>query len=403
MGMVFLAYDVPSGRQLHGKSLVDLVDSRTFFVYNSRYTPDGSHLYGLLYTRDRQELAVHFFNLQRGIVEPAVAIPFQPLISPLPVQQAASHDGRLLYVLSSLTRELAIVDLEQRKLRSIVPLDMGILAHQLTDPVYFPDSPMQLSPDGRWLYAIGVTSDGIPARRSGVWVIDVATLSIAGHWFTESEPAELVLSGDGRSLYVREDRATSSNDRSSVYWTLNAETGFVQSQLPAVQARSSLATLASLYSDVFGLSPAIAGLPPADRPVSAPLAGMQVAVDSQKSTLGDRTAIEVRFVDPLSGVDVQPEGSSVRYQQPLAVQALFTMEDSEFDLILDLGPASFARYRGVVTLPVTGEWSITVIARWSSEALDDLSRVVPGSVTVTSLTATPGTIISGFSNYFQAR
>lgn len=54
--MIFMAYSVPGGERVHGRTLADKPDSRAFFLYASRLTPDNDYLYGVDYTNATHEL-----------------------------------------------------------------------------------------------------------------------------------------------------------------------------------------------------------------------------------------------------------------------------------------------------------------------------------------------------------
>jgi hypothetical protein len=68
----------------------------------------------------------------------------------------------------------------------------------------FLDPGIIASPDGRRVYAIGVTgsSDPGPGGSTGIYVFDASTLEVLGHWPPTADFTSIAVSADGRYLYA---------------------------------------------------------------------------------------------------------------------------------------------------------------------------------------------------------
>lgn len=378
--MIFMAYSVPAGERVHGRTLADKPDSRAFFLYESRLTPDNDYLYGVDYTNATGELAVHFLNLPAGRLEPRLLLPFEPVADPLPYQQVASHDGRWLYVLSPASRQVAVVDLINRELTGVVPLNMGgNYAGATVATSYFPSRQMQLSPDGRTLYALGAgVSPG--TSPSGIWVIDVPTWTLSEIWIPDIPVARLIVFGE-HELYASLPPNIELDDADQPASSVHLASFETFSE----NAPDALETLASLYRQVYGRSPSVEGRAPGVASDFYPSATMSVVVDDLRLEPGERAEIDVRFVNPLTDVPVfeGPDESGTRYTPPDGVRAVLTSAGEE--ILLELGKASYGWYRGSVVLPSAGEWNLTLIARWSGDVPDQRRLTYPSPIQVQGL------------------
>lgn len=358
--MVYLSYSA-DGERLHAKTLTDLAASRIFFLYSARLTPDGRWLYGIEYTQSRREVAVHFFDLLHGVVDRRVVVPFQPRANPMTYQYATSHDGSRLYILSHVTREVAIVDLREHRLEALIPLDATMPGSETIDTVYIADERMQLSPDGRHIYAIAPSTDG-SSRPAGIWEIDVRTWQVTRRLAPERVPQALLLGEDGRTLFIHEGRATTSRTTTS-YWSLDLETGSLQRFLPDLTGRVELTSPTQLYKDVYGRSPAVDDRVPTDLPPGPTLAGMEFDVEPERIASGEHVDLEVRFIDPFSGESATTD-PDLRYVPPASVQIMLEQQAGGQVVVVDLGQVGPARYAGTAQLGGDGWWTVRAVVTW---------------------------------------
>jgi hypothetical protein len=244
-----------------------------YSIDQSKVTADGRSRYRVTFS-GAGSLAVLFFDLANGTVQPSLALPFSGSPGdPPPFEQSVSHDGRQLYVLAPTLGQLAIVDLTTRRLERIVSLGNAVpgtpTASDARSPLarlwdglrglvveeaaaktgLLPD--MQVSPDGRWLYAIDIAGQGEAAHTAGILVIDTATWTIIKHWQSEQEPGALSLGADGRYLYVQ--LLPAAGQDGSIVRVLDTATGQTVFETPL--SIWQLNSLADLYREDYGRSP----------------------------------------------------------------------------------------------------------------------------------------------------
>ena len=358
--ITFLAYEVPGGRKLHGRILFDLPDSRTFFLYESQLIAGSETLFGVEHTNFYQQIAVHTFDLGGGRLEPRLAIPFQPVANPLPYQQAVSHDGHWLYVLSSAGLEVAVFNLFDQSLAGIVPLDPGVLAGQEIGPSYPQSRAMQISPDGRRIYAEGT----LAGAASGIWVIDATSWTIIDHWLPEFRPAEILLSGDGRTLYARVVSGAGGPFSGNALVAVDTASGaFETIDIPWAD-RFSLESISTLFRRTYASSPAVDGQRQESLSSSEPLAAAQVSVSPSDDVVGSTITVDVRFSHPLTGEAVVEGAAGARYEPPDGVRATWTLDNGDESFILELARVGYGRYQGFVQLDQSGKWSLRVDIDW---------------------------------------
>ena len=194
-------------------------DGQHYFP-SGRMTPDSHTLYtvGGWLSSSNGGLELQFFDLTSGTLLPSLELPFQSNGEFLDTEQATSADGRTLYVLSPTVNELAIVDVQSRSVTKTVPIKglatgsrsliariASVVRNWIVQPTaakFYFSGDMQLSPDGKRLYAVNVTGSGIEATPSGVIAIDTTTGNVVNHWMSDAQINYLQLGGDGFSLYA---------------------------------------------------------------------------------------------------------------------------------------------------------------------------------------------------------
>lgn len=392
MQLAFFGFQLPDGEQIHGKSLIEADGNRVFYLYQGNVTADGRSMYGLTHNGNSATLAVQFFDLSSATTQPPQPIRFRVEGSQLPIHEATSHDGRWLYVFSPLSAEVAIVDLQTRELLGIIPLDVQLDSGAGLAAAYPRDNTMQVSPDGSRLYAIGASTDG-GSTTSGVWVIDTATWALTEHWLPESKPDRILLSGDGAMLYLHEQGSPMGAASEGMLWALDTATG---SQVQTTELSSlpeaveiQLQSLFSIYRQQYGRSPGLEDVQPEDNRAFTSLPAMEATMNPLSIRVGEPVTIDVRFIDPLSQEPLVEGRSDGRYQPSNGVRAVLTNSSGEAgDIILELGRAGYAEYRGTVVIPGPGDWTLSIVNDGSSP--QTAGRLVTTNATVEVQRIPPG-------------
>jgi WD40 repeat protein len=192
------------------------------------------------------------------------------------VEYALSHDGRRLYALSPYDGQIAVIDLERLEIVTFASLEdetppasqvEGLDREEL--PPFYAQHPMALSPDGRYLYALGTLYPLTGGYTPGIWKIDTSTWTIVdeaapgGGWSTLS----IHSNGDGSELYVSLGLRGPSSDGEYVLEspgmlavdtaTLDDRTGLID-----LGGYVVVGTLADVYRDFHGRSPTVDGVAP---------------------------------------------------------------------------------------------------------------------------------------------
>jgi DNA-directed RNA polymerase specialized sigma24 family protein len=392
MHISFYGYEVRTGREVHGKTFVEADDRRVFYIYQGHVTADGRSLYGVTYRSNTGALSVQFFDLATATVQPALRVPFSVEGSREPVQEAVSHDGRWLYIFSPLAVEIAIVDLEQRRLHGVIPLDVQLASGTTLGSANLTRNTMQISPDGSRIYAIS-SAFSRAMTGSGVWVIDTASWQLTGHWLPESAPVQILLNGDGSILYLHERSPSIGAVAHGEVLAIDTSTGqqLFREDLRFLSdtAEIQLESLAGLYRKQYGLSPVVADTRTVDNRAFTSLPAIDAAVTPMEIQAGAQVRIEVRFIHPLSGNLLAGDQDDVRFQSPPGLRAVLSdgSRDSR-DIIVELGRRGYAEYHGSVTVDIPGLWSLSLVNDWSEGAA--LNQLVSTRATVKVISPRPG-------------
>jgi hypothetical protein len=264
-------FRLPDGQEVYRRLAITPQDPSIRFAQESRFTPDGRALYQLSRRDNGARLAIDFLDLAQGTVGAPLDLPFRygPEGNAVSFEQAASHDGRTLYVLAPALGQLAIVDLAGRRVVEVVELDRGsyaaarpsadarlwglvrgLVVQDVAAAMFF-EGRMQLSPDGSRLYAIGMIGQAPEARPFGVWVIDTASWRVVERWLPGIAPRKVLLSQDGRTLYVQH----SPEEVGGNYGLRALDTGTGHEIFATNEAVTAVYTLADLYRERYGKSP----------------------------------------------------------------------------------------------------------------------------------------------------
>lgn len=376
---------LPVGQLERHLALTDQNGAPVYF-WSGRLAGDGHTLYDLAYTGNATGLAITFLDLQTGTVQPPLDFPFAGT-GELAYEQGLSPDGRLLYVLAPTLKELAIVDLERRGILRTVPVDTGAvtaarpsLLARVGDALrglfvrsaaakFYVLGTMQLSPDGKLMYAVGVKGD--EAIPNGVWVINTATWQVVAHWLTSTTPSQILLAAGGQ-LYVQTYEQAGGTLR-----VLDATTGAEVFTMPAQSAY----LLPALYQERYGRSPGGSEVAAAQASDLTPFASLTASVSPKSILSGDRVTVEARFVDPRSGATVVPGPGNLRYDTPDRVIATFSRGSSrDDDVTATLAPVGYGVFRGTAALTGYGAWDLVVNAERANAP--GSRATVQGAITV---------------------
>jgi len=390
---LFIRLRLPDGQEIQRFPIAQ-TGSTAFYSLDGPMTPDGHTLYQLAYGDSPTHLVLRFFDLQHGAALPAIDLPFRGNEEFLAYEQAISHDGQRLFVLAPTLRALVIVNLTTRRIEDQVQITTtptasgGITSlvarlFGMVRGVFVQDvaakgpllGAMQLSPDGRTLYAVGATGQSHTAQARGIWVLDTAGWRVTKEWLPDASPSDLLLSGDGSYLTVWDGRGgirtldTASGNE--VFATAGGGSGY-----------GSLFSLVERYRERHGKSPNT-GASARDLRILPPFAALTASVNRTTIVAGDTVTVTARFTDPATGTPVNPEMTSARYTPPASVIASFCRNSqSGCGAPVPLTSAGFGRYRGALPLTDAGSWSLRVLADWGRDDTPNRQALIENAVTV---------------------
>ncbi|MDQ3548679.1 MAG: hypothetical protein M3439_07640 [Chloroflexota bacterium] len=358
-----------------------------FYPRDAGRAPDGRTLYSVNGGYYNDPLRVEFFDLDSSTLSDRVELDFGAGFE-ISQQTTVSADGRLLYIFDSTSGKLATVDLVAQRLVGTATVDMsivqasggsllgraldavsGMFVQDAAAKINFAGS-MQLSPDGRRLYAVGITGrDEVP---NGVLVIDTATWQVVEHWLSGQHPVQLITGGSGRYLYAMTVAwANQGESGMRIIDTATGEEVVVSDELRDAGSPYNTYSVAEIYRDAWGVSPAIAGVDPDDLSVATrtdPFAKMSVSVSAETTVAGGPVTVELRYLDPKTGEPIAEDTDGVRFDEPGHVRALMSKNNSNAtEQTIVLARSEYGVYHGAAILPSAGAWTIQVIAEREGE------------------------------------
>ena len=390
---LFLRFRLPDGQETQRLPITQTTDAAFYFL-SSPIAPDGRTLYQLSYGSSPTSLVLRFFDFQQAAALPPLALPFAEKEDFLAYEQAISHDGQRLYVLVPTQRALYVVNLMTRRIEEQVQVDTSAVekgkvgnatlfgrVFSTVRGLFVRDvgakgpllGAMQLSPDGRTLYAAGATGQSHATQSQGIWLIDTRTWHVTKQWLPDASPTALLLSADGKSLSIQADRGgirtldtASGNEVGSVGGTAN---GFLYSLPERYRAR-------------YGKSPGM-NVRPRDIQTAPPFATLAASVDRATIVAGDTVTIGAQFMDPNSGAPISPSLSSARYEPPATVTALLCRYGpNDCGQPTSLMSVGYGQYRGNITPAEAGNWSLQVLATWNRDDVPNRQARMENAVTV---------------------
>jgi hypothetical protein len=308
--------------------------------------------------------------------------------------QAISHDGQRLYILVPTQRALYVVNLMTRRIDEQVQVDTSAIGKEKVGSatlfgrvfgtvrgLFVRDvrakgpllGAMQLSPDGRTLYAVGATGQSHATQSQGIWLIDTRTWHVTKQWLPNASPTALLLSADGKSLSIQTDRGGIR--------TLDTASGNEVGTIGGT-ASGFLYSLPDRYRARYGKSPET-NAPPRDIQAVPPFATLAASVDRPTIVAGDSVTIGAQFMDPNSDAPISHALSSARYEPPATVTAfLCGSNGSACGQPTSLVSVGYGQYRGNVTPAESGNWSLQVLATWNRDDVPNRQARVENAVTV---------------------
>jgi YVTN family beta-propeller protein len=197
-----------------GKIVARVALEETF--YGLAFSPDGSRVFA----SGAGSETVHRFAFQDGLFSGHQALRVRPAAERGVVSGIAAGAGaRWLYVTELFGMAVTAIDLETGRAGWSLPLAPGSVSTDLSRTQVSTNADLaaiekrfaadqeQIAPDAPWPYA--VVADELHGRlyvslwgRSEVAVIDLASRSVQARWATGEHPNEMLLSANGKVLYV---------------------------------------------------------------------------------------------------------------------------------------------------------------------------------------------------------
>jgi DNA-directed RNA polymerase specialized sigma24 family protein len=364
---------LPEMEQVEGSSTsLETVDGM-FSTWDAALAVDGQTLYRVEQAGPGLPLLVHFFSLDTGDWTTA-EIPFSdnagmPFFS---VSRFISHDGYRLYLLDQSSGDVAVVHLTERRLERFFSIDIGSFDSRFgtdTGELVFARNPL-LSRDGRWLYIAAAahpfSSDPGNTGDSGIWVVDLTTWTIVDYWPLEDTVEAILTQAGDESILIRSRPAETLSGTSADVGELQRVGrvgGVVVNEPVGVPDDRDdtflwFSPMEELYRGQYGRSPAIDGEAPVDLDAFSTLP--RVVASGQSNVVSDiSSTVTVRIFDPVGGGLLREARDDVRFDPDSTVTAYLTSDGQPGQLVV-LSQTEPGIYRGSVSLPGDGNWSINV-------------------------------------------
>ncbi len=344
-----------------------------FSIWDAWPTADGSSLYALMLT-ETDDFAIRFLDLDSNAID-EVVLPFYSDDGRLIPHIVPSNSGRWLYAISGDGQRVALIDLLERRLERVSPIDDSMVGRGVESVNYY-DQQRQTGPwmsaltlDGERLYLAMSSAYDDPAASTTILTIDVRTWKIVDRWKFDGRVRQLVASADGERLEmyleypnsfiepgVLESRVVMV-DREG---TVTSERP-VATYLPIAEPIGivKLLSLLDTYQRQFGHAPAVGGRKPADAELRSTLPELEITAASPTIASGTQVDIAVRFLDPVSGETLAETRPDVRGDADTALTITLTNGDAE-PVILQPSRMDDSVYRALATLETPGSWAATV-------------------------------------------
>jgi hypothetical protein len=283
-----------------------------------------------------------------------------------------SNDGRLVYLIDTESGEVAIVNLVEQRLERHFRIDTGEFGSRFgteTEQLIF-GSAHSLTHDGETLYLSARSNrnavQGDAQHTTGVWTIDLYSWTLVDFISVRGQVFDIQSIPGSSDIVVRNwfyEDAGDQQSRSELIRIAREDGRHSTGDFPANMLERnnewSLLSLSSLYRSQHGRTPSVDGVQPADIDNYTTLPRFEATL-SEDAVSGVSTTVEVRVVHPVSGDVLAMTGGGVRFNPDSTVMAHLHRRDEPGRIVM-LSSSEPGIYRGGVTLPSDGSWSIDVI------------------------------------------
>ena len=351
---------------LIGERNISADPNQGYWLWDSQLTADGTALYGVHESRSSGEVRAQFLELETGEVT-TIQLPFTAAANRLEsVMTVSSHDGQRIYVLDRMGTSVAVVNLHEREIERVFPLDRSAGVQQLgldeDDQIFGQGS--ALSADGSRLFIASWDHDGTvdERRQQGIWTIDTSRWELTGFIPVGGMIDGIFLSPAENVIHAQIWLGPySSSRRELVSIVTDSEPAVVERiQLPDSGANFSVVrSPAHHYRTQYGRSPAIDNVPAIDLTAFSTLPVITTETPDGVVSVGQNAAVEIRIIDPVSGEPLAESRPDVRFDPGTNITMTLRQENRPAQLVI-LVQVRPGVYAGTVNFPAAGDWTVDV-------------------------------------------
>ena len=345
---------------------------REVYWQDMAMAPGGAVLHGYTLPGDNKPARYLFLDLETDhVIELELPFDLRQGQNRIGLARIPSNDGQRVYLIDTGTGEVAVINLLQQKLERHFRIDTGAFGSRFGDGrgrLQFSGA-CALTHDGTRLYIAAYNSEqvmqGDADHSTGIWVVDLYTWTIVDFIPIRGGVSELKILPGSNDLLVWNWYYADAGDQESTWSIMRVsfdDQQGVASVAAEVQEPSnnwSLLALPDIYRSQYGRTPAVDGVEPADIDNYTMLPLFEATL-SDGAASGVSTTLDVQVVHPVSGETMQMWGGGVRFNPDSTVMARLRA-DGQPGRIVMLSNVETGIYRGGVTLPADGAWSIDVL------------------------------------------
>lgn len=346
--------------EITNRSVIGADPEQEFWFGDAQPTIDGGALYGLEARRGSQA-RMRFLDLETG-ERTVIDLPFtiDENVRYSGVALILSHDGHRLYLVDWTSTTVAVIDLVERRMERLFPLDLGDFAGQFSGDIerYLFAYDSILSADGTHIYLAVTDQDS----QSGIWEIDTVDWRISNYVQVGGYLDRLHLAPAENAIYVQARVQTESEPRIEMVKMQIADTLQVIDRVAipsdVFQGFNTLSP-ANIYRSQYSRSPAIAGVGLTDSDTFSTLPRLEVTTTPDVLAASQQATIEVQVIDPASGDVLTTDRPDVRFDSTAGITAVINSPDGQRQFLV-LGQAGPGVYQGGVTVQTQGTWTVDV-------------------------------------------